>query len=640
MSANTIHGISLYGTVLNENNLAFTEKMNKFGYAVVLDEIGNDKLSKAILGIYDVLQSEANPNILIITSEKLKYNWYSELVTNLGADFKFTSSFGSVGIITKQMPNLYIMSDKELGQSQNRFMENAVATGVVWDLIIIDCGLSRSGINPSMYIDNLNCKTKKLAIFAESLKNDIKALEILRAVPRALLENYNDLSFSIDENIVKFSLKTPYMRYYEKDESKSVAPEIKVVSYTLPKHLVAQHNELQKLPAYMYGGNIFEELTLDTRKQYVLTRYNEDIVAQLEEADTKLSAFLKTLAEIMKDLESCTAVYFSAKSTMNYVAKVLEAKYLNTKHFVKLLRNDVCDIEGTLSAFTVNKKTPPRIILCDDGLPEKIKDVEKITHIINYELPKTPVLFRQRYGRTGRRKVEAPELIVFNDTDGKFDGRALNSVLPFNFLDAVVAKIPSKTIFSFAPGLADSICNVICELNKASTLPDNTETKSAIFALELKYNLGNNDYGAFIQIVKDKLYAFKNAFEIQSLDDSAAIKASVNAKLNEIRDAYAYLDDNGAIKTVSALTDDNEELVAFRSKLSGNKYIVQLNEAEKLIDSRMTESGDYEFFSDMLDGRTDINSAALFNTWRYWNDKAGVSEDYREFIKLVNEGVI
>lgn len=624
MSGESIQGIALQSVGLNAENLAFSEKLKKFGYVIDLGEISGGKRSKSALCVYDVFKEKQAPKILIVTSEKLRYNRYSELVTGLGADFKFASAVSGEGAFSDEMPALYIIGEKTLAAGESGFMAITQKLQTLWDLIIVDCGFSKTAVNPAEYLMNYSCKTEKLIIFAGSFQNDIKAMELLCKLPSRLLTREEPVAPVPDKKIIEYSLDSALMRYFKEDDYRSFTPDVQIIEYELDGELIKRHNEQVKLPAYKSGGNIFEELMLSQRKQYIMPVYLEDTLDEILTADKKLEAFLQRLDKEISG-EGTVVVYFNSRNTLDYVEKVLKQKVYD----FSVVRNDVYDFASVENTFLSVSEKNSAIILTEDGVPHELC-ADFISCVINYELPDCPSILMERYGRGGRNQQSAPSFIMFADKSGAFDGRIISNVLMFNFTEWLTEGLPSRNLISSVDGVSEKLTRVILELNE---MQQETDDETRDFAFALKYNLETEGLG---EVIRSKLEAFRKAFEISELTESS-VRAAVDEKLSDINFGFAYLSENGAIEATKPNIDSNQ----YYSSLSDdNAYNSELEAAKELLTEK-TDGDNYPFISDMMtEMGYNMRSAVLFNTWRFINGKNGLSKPYSEFIKLLNKGVI
>lgn len=648
MSDNSIKGIALNKVALTPSNLAFTEKLEKFNCAIVLDELGNDTHSKAALCIYDALCEKEEPNILIVTTEKLMYGWYRNLVTGLGVDFKFiTAAKKGIAYFSDVMPNLYIMSDKALLNADNsEIISDIERSGIVWDLVVIDGGLSKTGFDPEPYIGVFRNKAEKLAMFLPCLKSGKDTVKKLLEIPAALLSDSAKTEMvkqsSADKSMLDFTTDSVFMRYYNDMDYSAEPPKVTMLSYTMGKTVLKCQDDLVKRSMYNLGGNIFEELTLEQRKTYVLPRYNDDSVQTLRTADAKLDAFLVKLDEIIADETNTVVTYFGSEKTLEYIVKVLTAKFPDFNRKVAIRKASVFNTSSTLEKFSCEEKTPPRIILAMDGLDERFDEYETITHVINYEYPVSPAILQHRYRRLGCRTDSAPEFILFTDTDGRFDGRMLGKVVCMNILGCFSYGLPSKSIVLSIPELAKIMSDLASALIEARDIANDAHFAGFLKDFNARYNQNFLSYDEYKTFVDERLDGMMKAFEFSGKEDKATMKILFDSKLTELCKGFVYMEDDGSLKSYTTNMQNNTNYIQFCAKIGQNKFVCDLTAAKNELRSRFDQQTDYVYIHDLLDelNNDDIRSAVLFNMWRYLADSYGIRKPYKEFIRLVNEGVI
>ena len=88
------------------------------------------------------------------------HSWYRSVVTSNGVDFKMISgSSKAITYFNENTSNTYIIAEEAL-EADNPLMQKFADAGLTWDLIIIDAGLSTSGMQslnfiPSIYMQRL-----------------------------------------------------------------------------------------------------------------------------------------------------------------------------------------------------------------------------------------------------------------------------------------------------------------------------------------------------------------------------------------------------------------------------------------------------------------------------------------------------
>lgn len=73
--------------------------------------------------------------------------------------------------------------------------------------------------------------------------------------------------------------------------------------------------------------------------------------------------------------------------------------------------------------FTNDVRDNARVVLTVDKIGSINPQVKRFTHIFNYELPDSPVIFEQRAARHGGRNEQSREFIVMCDKNNLFDAK-------------------------------------------------------------------------------------------------------------------------------------------------------------------------------------------------------------------------
>lgn len=658
MNENSIKWISLHGMDLNTLNLSLPQRLEQFGYAVVYDEFGMDKATKAQLCIYNELAEKEKPNILIISPQQLVYSWYKSLLVELGVDFKFiTGSSDTELYFSSEISNLYIMSDQVLSENGGDNIKALNSSGIVWDLMIIDGSLSTDGFRPSLYTSNTFIKTEKLAVFAPYPCAYGEEPAEIRKLIKALLSDKEKSAeadnYAIDETNAAFSAATPFTAY----SGETVAePNITVIPYTIEQNYIPSSKRITEirtgLPSYTHGGNVFEEYSMDQRKLYLRNRYSEENLNKLRSIDTKLDLFLKKTDEILGGDDNTVIVYFDCTNTMDYIYKALCSVYQGKTDMIKVQKGELFDTQALMKCFEAGgQKKLPRVILATDTLSEKCA-VKKITHIINYELPDNPAVLQQRYSRHGYEKADNPEFILFKDENDKFDSRILGKVLAANVYKAYFSHIPTKNIYMNIPDAEIYISNAMLDLKHAANDPGSGGTGSveAVSRLIDRYNIPAEEKlvpgPTAHQYVVARLEALKKAFEADALinmqdTDKKALKDAVAEKIKQLNSGLAYYDDKMALRVTAANGLKNDQYAAAEGSLSENKYVMGCKQAAELVESKIGGSGEYPQIKAETKELTDnLLPSVLYNVWKYCTEQKKIYKPYSEFIRKYNEGAI
>ena len=644
MSEMEINGIALNKLALTPQNLAFAEKLKRFHCAVVLDEPGCDQRSKAQLGIYEVLNKVRTPNILIVTTEKLMYSWYQSLIGNLGADFKFVSASGNgIAFFNPDLSNLLIMDARALSSAARPAVAQAIdSSDVVWDLLILDGGLTQSGFDSDYYSKNLHIKAKKLIIFAPIMQKSEDAAAKLAALPEKFLSE-KPVEITLDETVTAFNPDTPVMKY-EYETAEAFGCKFNVITYNITEQTARIYDEQAKKIGGTSGGNVFEELNVDKREIYVSPVYDEKMANELIEADPKLAAYIAKLEEITKNPENTLVTYFREEKTLEYIRKILAVRIKDFDNLVTVRKSTVLDIQSTMRRFGMAEESVrPRIILARDGISERFLRVGKITHVLSYELPDSPLILQQRYKRYGGTGFASPEFTVFSDNADRFDGRMLKSALAMNLLDGFCRGIPAANIYLSWVGLGDALAGVITELQSLTGLPDEEKTEQFTVNFCAKYRLYFSTFEQLHAFAVQRLADLRKAFNLGQSDDCGAIAEKIAKRLDEIRTGAVYLDGSGAL-AVTDIAFGNEKYTEFKNKISENAIIRCRAEAAVLLQKRSDELADENKFpcvADLIEkAPAALRSAVLYNSYWFFCGERGAVVSCRDYIREFNEGAM
>lgn len=661
MNDNSIKWISLYGMNLNAHNLSLPQRLDRFGYGIVLDEFGTDKATKAQICIFDELEGREKPNILVICPPQLVHSWYKSLLVELGVDFKFVTGSSDTSLFfSEEISNLYIMSDEVLRENGGETLKALNSSGIVWDLMIIDAALAVDGVKADLYTQNAFIKANKLIIFAPFPSAYNEKPDGIKKIVKSLLADREKAAeidnFPVDATVLDFSLDTPFMKYYD-DSSFDNNAKVTVIPYKIEKKYIPSNKRINDIstgvPHYVYGGNIFEEYSIDERKLYLRNVYSAENLKKLRVIDTKLDAFLKKTDDILKDSGNTIIVYFDSYNTVDYIYKALCSVYSDNTDMIKVQKGDLFDIQWVMQSFEAGKnRRRPRIILATDYLNEKCSVVEKITHIINYELPANPAVLQQRYKRRGFVKSDNPEFILFKDENGRFDSRILGKALAGNVYKAYRQDIPTKNIMMYIPQIDEMLADMLIELKRVAGR--STEVGGAGIDLIAKFAA---DYNVPAELklapgakaheyTTRKLEAIKKAFGVDALinsieTDKKELVQAISAKTEQLRNGFAFYDEKMTLQVIPDANHKTAEYDTFNSQIAENKYVNGIAEAKKLLDEKLDGADDYPQIREETNGMTDsLLTSVLYNVWKYCTEQKKIYKTYSEFIRKYNEGAI
>lgn len=632
MSETGIKGIVLDKISLNVANIAFLRKLEEFDCAVVMDEQGNDKQGKAELAVSRALLDSSNPSVLLITTEKLMYAWYQALLLGIGADFKFiTSNQNSINYFSPKISNLYITSENS---GSNPIFAKIKQAGLVWDLVVIDGGLSKGGFDSEHVLNSFDIKTKKLVVFSSYLKPDANAAKRISKLPEKFLENRDKAKYFenhfAQENVAEFTLSSPFICSYPKESL--AAPAVKTIEYEYNKEILDAKEEQTTTPAYTYGGNIFEELTLDMRKLYNLDRYDDQTTTALREFDGKLNAFLNEISSILEDPDARVITYFSSDRTLEYVYKILCSAVVGLKSVTAVKKSAFYRISETIEGFETGDNNDIRIVLSLDDQNEQCSLLSTITHVINYELPNSTLTLHRRFRQGGRNGFANPEFILFSDRREQFDGRMLKKVLALNFSNSFRSVVPERNIYLFVNGAEEIFAELVCRLDNVEKLNQND-----IAQLSAEFNIKEHPDKAMGTICKLR-DAIKTAFDLPNdRPNRAEITDALKKRIGELRKGCCRYDSDGVLVVKEYDVEGSEDYKKIEKSLNSEPLIKEQSEARKALDKC---SKDKNYFGVLAEAQEKDKAIIYYCAWRYLAENCGLGKNYNEFLREIFEEVI
>lgn len=651
MSGNTLKWIPLGGMELSAANVAPAEKLRKFGFSLMCNEFGSEKLTKAGLCIYDVLAEKESPNILLITSNTELYGWYRILMTGIGADFKIiTGASNALVFFSQNCPNLFLMSSDALSKANG--LKAKAPSGFEWDLIIIDEEQSTGTPDYGFYKAQLPWKAEKLLIVAPTpvRKDEDKAAlaELVKSIlsDPALAAEADSLEFS--EDCSKLDMEDPVSRYFDSSVyDGSIKRNIIFRDYELDE---ARLNGLRRridlrsgLPVYKYGGNVYEDYDCEEQKNtYQKNSYTRSDVEDLRAFDKKLDSFLTLIDEILSENKRAI-VYCCEKDTIDYLRKVISCVYPGG-NTVKAAMGELFTNEDIIRKFRVDDSTTyPKIVLGVDSLGAVGDALDRIDYIINYELPTSAALLERRMTRHEAKREAERKFVIFRDKNKQFDSRVLDKVLYGSIASAFCKGLPSRNILLDIEDKGEHIANVFDDLKYVVSYAGEVDS---CFDLIKKFK---GDYSAF---GTDKINTAKQLAEFADklLErickafgvDKSASRDDIIAAINGLSGLCIMKD--GRIEMVSA--DKLSDMSAsFKDegwkKLSfADEAVNGVSDAKKHIDELHSGENFHLHIKNELAELTDcVQYSVLLGIWRYRVREQDSVKSFREYIKIYNDGI-
>lgn len=645
-----IKWIPLGGMELSAANLAAAEKLRKFGFAVNCGEFGSEKLTKTGLCIYDVLQEKDNPSILLVTSDRLLYGWYRILLTGLGADFKIiTGAPNALAFFNEDCPNLYLMSrDALMGQNVLRTKAGAQ---FVWDLIIIDEEQNTDVPDYAEYQKNIPWKSEKLLVitqFPQKTQEDAAALSsLIKAVmdDESLSAQAEDMLFSVNTSL--YDADSPVMRYYGEGAMSGQARKVKFCEYSFDdaaiKGLRRRADLRTGIPAYRYGGNVFEDYDYEPlRRVYEKNSFTRSEVEDLRAFDKKLDAFIKLTDDIAQDNNKRGMIYVCEKATADYLKKTLSALY--GAGSVSVARGEIFRSEDIIRKLRVDDSTEyPKFIIGIDSLGAVGEGLDRINVIINYELPASAALLERRMTRHGSAGEAQREFVFFSDTNKMFDSKMLCKVLFNSLPDAFCAELPARNILLDIPQKGEYLYNAAADLayavgyaSEVDNCIDYIKRFKADYILLGADKINNaKQLAEFAQGLLDKLC---KAFGIDKDVTREAADAAANAL-----GGLCFVEDG----KLTALTEHELSRLAksfegdsWRSQPFAAEAVKGLSAAKARIDELHKGEGYHLHIKQELSALADcIQYPVLYGIWRYRVREQDSVRSFKDFIRMYNDGI-
>ncbi len=651
MSGNSVKWIPLGGMDLSAANLAPAEKLRKFGFSLVCCEFGSEKLTKAGLCIYDVLAEKESPNILLITSRRVLYGWYRILMTGIGADFKVVSGAANeIVFFSQDSSNLYLMPSEALNSANG--LKAKVPQDFVWDLVIIDDEQNTGVPDYGFWKEQLPWKTERLLMITQFPANSGEDKAALSGMVKQLLSDEEQASAADELDLSVSGLPLDYgtpvlsagdKRIYNGEIKRSVS----FVNYGCDEGFLSglrRRIDIRTgLPNYKYGGNIFEEFDVDEKKWvYQKAAYTPSDVAELRSADKKLDEFLKLTDEVMSQENSRAIVYCCDKNTVEYLRKTLTAMYPGSG-VVKAARGELFSNRDILRKLNVDDRTTyPKLIIATDDIGAVGDGLDRVTHVINYELPVSPVLLERRMTRHGAKNENQRSFIIFRDSNKLFDSRMLDKVLFGGLADAFFGDMPARNILLDIDIKAECLSNLIADLRYTESYASEVDNcydlikkfKGDYEALGAGKIANAKQLAEFAGKLLAKVCGFYGVSKDASQEDIAAALASLNG-LCAVNDGALAPVNSEMLSKIAASLDQDPAGQPF-----GEEAIAGVEAAHKHIDELHSGSNYHLMIRNDIQSLNDcIQYPVLYGVWRYRVREQDSVRSFKDFIRIYNDGI-
>lgn len=637
---------------LSAVNLAAAEKLRKFGFAVICGEFGSEKLTKAGICIYDVLQQKENPNILLITSSMELYGWYRILTTGIGADFKIiTEAPDALAFFSESCPNLFLMSSEAL--AGKNVLKTKAGDNFVWDLIIIDEEQNASVPDYDYYRKNISWKSEKLLVTAPfPAKNDEESSRLAALISgilkdESLAEQTKYLAFGMV--VSEFDEDCAAMRYFDKRVYiGELKRNISFCDYSFNSDTVSSLRRKVDLltgnPVYRYGGNIFEEYDCEAYKRvYQKSVYTRSDVEDLRAFDKKLDSFLNLMDDILKEENRRAIIYCCDKNTVDFLKKALSCVY-NNDGIIRAAKGELFRAEDIKRKFRVDDSTVyPRIIIGMDGMGAVGEGLDRIDCIINYELPSSAALLERRMTRHGSAREADRQFIIFRDGNGLFDSRMLDKVLYGGIESGFCGELPTRNILLDIPDKGKSLNSVISDLKYIYSFAVEVDSCfDLIKRVKCEYiHLGAKDISNSKQLAEFAQGLLERLYKLFGLTEDSS--ESEISEAIEALDGLCVIRDGRLEKLPSeTLTDMARgfEDESYKSQPFASEALNGLAEAKAEIDAMHDSKGYHLTVKNQVNELPDcVKYSVLFGIWRYRVRERDSQRSFKDFVKIFNDGM-
>lgn len=643
--------LPLVGLDLSAANLAAAEKLRKFGFAVNCGEFGSEKYTKAGLCIYDVLANQENPHILIVTRAIELYDWYKILLTTIGADFKIVQSSPDALVFFNEFgASLYIVSDETL--FNDNVLKKRVPRNFCWNLIVIDEELNPNVPRYEDYQKNLFWKTERLLINTQHPANNDADKASLAAFIKAVLENSeqtakaDNIEFGISNS--RMEENSVVMRYYAPEiYSDGFRRIVEFVEYGFEDSVL---NALRRrvdlksgLPAYRYGGNIFEEFDSDKfedeKHTYQKQSYVRSDVEDMRKLDKKLDALIKLCDESVDGDAGRMIIYTCTKATTDYLYKVLSCLYGSEVHFAKDGLFRPSDLTLGFSAGEV--KNLPKILLGTDDLGVVGEGFDSVKCVVNYELPMSAILLERRMTRHGVAREQSRRFIIFRDTNGIFDSSILDKTLYLNIDKAFSDTLVSRNILLDIPEKAKCVNNLIVDLRYLKDLASQVEDcQEQIKRVKREYCVPEAETIANSkQLVEFAGNALENLYKLFGLNESST-EQDIASAVNALRGLCVK--NSGRLEKAAHCIDMAGSFIgdAYSNEPFAVEVITGIREAKKRIDE-LHKGDDFhlKIKQEITEHEDCIQYSVLYGIWKYRAKEQDSQRSFKEYIKIYNDGI-
>lgn len=647
---NNFRWMPLAGLDLSAANISAAEKLRRFGFAVNCGEFGSGKYTKSSVCICDILASKDDPNILISAPSNELYSWYKVLVTSVGADFKIiTDSSNALLFFNKCGASLFIISREAL--FGDNVLKKKAPQDFLWDLMIIDEEQGLKVPDYSKYESNITWKSERLLINTPYPAKDPEDKKALASLIKSVLKDgsqaaaADDISFGIGSS--RLNIESPVMRYFDLPVYKNeIRRNVEFVDYGFEeetlRNLRRRVDLRSGLPVYRYGGNVFEEFDCERfdkeRRIYQKRFFSRSDVEDLRAFDKKLDSLLKYCEKVLGE-SGRMMIYCCDKNTYEYLHKALSCIYGTDVHFARggMFRPE----DVTRSLMVTDTASQPKILIGMDDLGTVGEGFDDIDHIVNYELPLSPVLLERRMTRHGMKNESERRFVIFRDSNKLFDMRVLEKVLYPKLESGFCGELPTRNILLDIDLKGQFLSDLISDLKYVVNISkQEDDCLELIKRVKCEYPVPESDKITSAKQLADfaggLLGRVLDLFDLNNESSAADIAASVNAL-----DGLCVID-GGKLRKVTETKSMAEsfESSVFTNEPFAAEAIPGLADAKAKIDELHKDENFHLRIKEEITKLGDcIQYPVLYGIWKYRAKEQDSDRSFRDYIKIYNDGL-
>ena len=305
--------------------------------------------------------------------------------------------------------------------------------------------------------------------------------------------------------------------------------------------------------------------------------------------------------------------------------------------------------------FTNDVRDNARVVITVDKIGSINPQVKRFTHIFNYELPDSPVIFEQRAARHGGRNEQSREFIVMCDKNNLFDARMLSKVLFGKIYKSIVAGLPGRNVLFDLPNAAQLITDAIRDLQYVcSYTGEVSNCHDVITQFKSDYNISPSiDISSaaktheYTKLKLDKIYrafGLENRIKENTSTEEKVLKPMIKEALERFSGALLYLDDQQHIVALGGTALEeclySEQYNSYKEQCSTLDISAGIKAAQKAFENFITDNKNAELRLCVNMLPDTVKMPVLLNSWRYLTDNFMIQETFRQFMKKYNEGVM